>query len=81
MMTYSILTWDMELEHWTPQEGVPHTGLTIHELRRSMRLLQEQGYPCHRRGPDRESNCDAFVLIEAERSDNESPLDILQINW
>ena len=65
-MTYSVLTWDIEIQRWTPQDGVPSHGLTIQELRKSMRMLRNMGYTCHRRGPDRDVNCDGFVLIEQE---------------
>lgn len=48
-MTYSITTWDPEEEDFTPQEGVPSHGLTLHQLRRSMRMLRSMGYSVHRR--------------------------------
>jgi len=64
-VTYSIETWDSELQNYTPQEGVPSKNLNIHQLRRSMRMLRNMGYSVHRKGVDRENN-DASVLIETE---------------
>jgi hypothetical protein len=60
--TYSIRTWDMELQEFTPQTGVPSSGLTIGDLKRSMRMLREIGYSCNRCGGD----SDPSVLIERE---------------
>ena len=69
MAVYSIRTWDMEAQEYTPQNGVPCDGLTLWQLRASMRLLRSIGYSCHRlRDPDGgHDDNDAWVKIE--RSD------------
>ena len=54
---YDVLTWDVERQEWTPQQGVRRGPYTLWGLRRALRTLQQLGYPCHRQ--------DSFVLVQA----------------
>jgi len=71
MHTYSIRTWDGEVQAYTPQDrlSLPWHGLTLWQLRAAMRELRCMGYRCHRRrSPDGDhDDNDSYVLIE--RSD------------
>ncbi len=58
--SYRVLTWDHNLEEFTPQDGVPPLVHGVLELRKAIRQLQADGYPCNRSGGD----SDASVLIE-----------------
>lgn len=63
MATYRIQTWDIDLQKFTPHHGVPSSGLSLYQLRLSMRMLQDCGYDCHY------SQCgygDPQVLVERE---------------
>lgn len=68
MATYTVLTWDLELQQFTPQTGmsVPHEGLTIHGLRAALKDLRAMGYSCHRTRDrhGRHDNNDAWVMVE-----------------
>lgn len=49
--TYTVSTWDPETEDFTVEtgdDGQSMTGLDIHGLRQSLRILQGGGYSCHR---------------------------------
>lgn len=45
---YRVTTWDMELQEYTPQEGMrcPYDDLTLGQLREAIIELQELGYGC-----------------------------------
>lgn len=72
--TYSIRTWDGDLQAYTPQAGLslPWNGLSLWQLRQAMRELRAMGYSCHRfRDPDGDhDDNDHSVLIE--RDDEET---------
>lgn len=44
---YEVLTWDSELQTWTPQQGVRRGPYTLWGLKRALRKLQGMGYPCN----------------------------------
>lgn len=60
MPQYRVMTYDMDTESFTTQDGVPEivTGQT--GLRRALRQLQDHGYPCNRSRRD----SDPSVLVE-----------------
>ena len=41
---YRVLTWDPDLEKWTPQIGVRCGPYTLWGLRKPLRQLRELGY-------------------------------------
>ena len=64
---YNVLTWDAELQDWTPQAGLSSESqrVDIHGVRRVLRELQACGYSCHRvRGRDGSYDSDPSVLVE-----------------
>jgi len=76
MVLYSITTWDIEKQIFTPHPGVPAFNLTLSELRQSLRMLKQRGYSCHRLAWCGDS--DASVLVE--RTDGECRETILD-DW
>ena len=72
--TYSIRTWDMDLQAFTPQEGLslPWEGLTLWQLKAALKELKDCGYQCHRRrdATGCYDNNDVSVLVE--RSDEQT---------
>lgn len=62
---YDVLTWDHELQSWTPHDGldVRSQGVTILGVRRVLRILQREGYGCNYRQHDRFNN-DPSVLVD-----------------
>lgn len=46
--TYSITTWDTDLQEFTPQIGCPETVTGPAELRDALRLLRSMGYDVQR---------------------------------
>jgi hypothetical protein len=51
-MTYRVLTWDMDAGAYKPQVGLSKsTGLTLWEVRRALRELQNLGYSAGRNDP------------------------------
>ena len=81
---YSIGTWDTGLPEFSPQVDVLAFNLTRKQMVESIRMLQGNGYPCHRfRGRDedgqlnaRADDSDPSVLIE--RTDGMSEVEILK---
>jgi hypothetical protein len=65
---YSVGTWDMERQAYTPQRGlsVPSFNITLAQLRQAVRELKRMGYGSYRlRGPDGSHDTnDPAVLIE-----------------
>ncbi len=57
---YSILTWDTNLEKYTPQDGVPELVTGFRGLIAAIRLLREAGYSADRN----HCSSDPAVLIE-----------------
>jgi hypothetical protein len=47
---YSIGTYDMELQEFTPHHGMRCDNLTLWQLKDAMQELKRQGYECHRSG-------------------------------
>lgn len=70
-MTYSVRTWDPELETYTPQVGlsVPSNGLTLHQLRRALKELRGLGYTAHRRRQTNGEHDDNDFCVLVERCD------------
>lgn len=81
---YSIGTWDNDEQAFRPHPNAPKLNQTRAELVKSMRTLQEYGYPCHRYGNKRHEedgglrDSDPSVLIE--RTDGKPEADILK-SW
>ncbi len=48
MARYSVGTWCMDSQAYTPQIGIPAFNLTISELRRALKDLRNIGYECRR---------------------------------
>lgn len=46
---YEVLTWDIERQEWTPQQGVRKGPYTLWGLKRALRKLRAIGYPCNYR--------------------------------
>lgn len=68
--TYSVRTWDMDLQRYTPQVGLsfPAFGLTLWQLRAALKELRAMGYSAHRRRDsegERDDN-DFYVLVERD---------------
>lgn len=71
---YSVGTWDMEKQAYTPQDGlsVPSFNITLSQLRTALKELRKVGYSAHRRGKrdeDGDRPNDTWVLVE--RTDGE----------
>lgn len=64
MSTYSVKTYDPQTARYTPQDGVPSEGLTLQELRASLKQLRQMGYSCHYSSVRYWDN-DPAVLVEA----------------
>lgn len=43
---YEVLTWDIDKQTWTPQQGVRRGPYSLWGLKRAMRKLQSIGYRC-----------------------------------
>lgn len=41
---YSALTWDIDLQKWTPQTGIPEIARGFAGLRKAYRMLLDAGY-------------------------------------
>ncbi len=39
-----VETWDADTSMFSPQDGVPHCGRPLGELKAALRLLREMGY-------------------------------------
>lgn len=48
--TYEVLTWDMDKQKFTPQQGVRRGPWSKWGLRKALRALQQIGYDTHRSG-------------------------------
>jgi hypothetical protein len=68
--TYSVRTWDADLQQYTPQAGLslPWCGLTLWQLRRALQQLRVNGYSCHRRrdADGGHDDNDYYVLVERD---------------
>lgn len=56
---YEVLTWDTDLEEFTPQDGVRKGPYTLFGLRKAIRALQKLGYDGYRNDPS--------ILVERVR--------------
>lgn len=69
-MTYTIRTWDMNEQAYTPQAGLslPWQGLTLWQLRRALQELRGMGYRAQRfrDGDGSHDDNDWCVLVERE---------------
>lgn len=45
---YYVFTWEMEIEKFTPQIGVPCGPHSLQRLKEAMKKLRTMGYSCHR---------------------------------
>lgn len=45
---YEVLTWCMDRQGFTPQQGVRRGPYSLWGLKRALRKLQNMGYPCDR---------------------------------
>jgi len=54
---YEILTWDIDRQDFTPQQGVRRGPYTLFGLRKAIRAMRECGYTVRRHG-------DSFTLIQ-----------------
>lgn len=78
---YSVGTWDMDAQAYTPQVGlsVPSVNIDVRQLRRAMKELREMGYSCWRtRNARGDHDSDWSVLIE--RTDGE-PEPVILERW
>jgi hypothetical protein len=68
--TYSVRTWDTDVQAYTPQEGLslPWNGLTLWQLRQALQELRSMGYSAERyRDPDgSHDDNDWTVLVERD---------------
>ena len=81
MVSYSVGTWDANLQAYTPQRGltVRSFNITLAELRQAIRDLRRLGYEAHRkRASDSHDDNDSSVLIE--RTDGRYWKDIMK-SW
>ncbi len=69
-LTYSVRTWDMDEQAFTPQVGLsqPWHGLSMWQLKQALKELKAMGYECHRyRDENGGHECnDTSVLVERE---------------
>lgn len=72
--TYSVRTWDGDLERYTPQAGLslPWRGLTIWQLRAALRELRGMGYTAHRYRDEDGEHFDNDYYVLVERDDEET---------
>ena len=75
---YSIGTWDIEKQAYTPQYGlpVPSYNITLPQLRQALRWLRQHGYSCHRRRDEYGSYDDNDWAVVVERTDGACALSI-----
>lgn len=68
---YTVGTWDMDLQKYTPQAGLdcPSENVPIATVRRILKQLRRMGYSAHRRrdADGDHSDNDFSVLVERTR--------------
>ena len=47
---YRVLTWDVDLQKYTPQKGVRQGPYSLFGLRKALRKLKAMGYDIFRQG-------------------------------
>lgn len=77
---YSIGTWDIDAQAYTPQAGVNCLNITRADLRRRIGSLRCMGYSCHRRGNVRDGHDDNDTSVLIERTDGMPDSEILE-SW
>jgi hypothetical protein len=76
---YSVGTWDMDLQAYTPQDGVEKSlNLTAGELRTALHQLRRLHYSAHRRGNANNGHDDNDWTVLIERTDGKLESDILK---
>lgn len=70
---YSVGTWDMKRQAYTPQRGlsVPSFNITLAQLRQAVRELKSMGYEAHRRRDEEGCRDDNDWCVLIERTDGE----------
>ena len=48
--TYEVLTWDIDKQRFTPQQGVRRGPYRLWNLRKALRKLRDKGYDVSRNG-------------------------------
>jgi hypothetical protein len=68
---YSIATWDMEQQAYTPQSGltVPSDNVPLSGVLAALRQLRGMGYSCHRRRDLDGTHDDNDWCVLVERTD------------
>lgn len=79
---YSVGTWDMQTQRYTPQAGlsVPAFNITLAQLRQAVRELRSMGYSAHRRRTADGDHLDNDSSVMIERTDGKSETEIRK-NW
>jgi hypothetical protein len=70
--TYSVRTWDMDLQEYTPQAGLslPWDGLSLWQLKQALCELRSMGYSAHRvRMGAGDWDSDSAVFVERDDAD------------
>jgi hypothetical protein len=71
--TYSVRTWDPELQAYTPQIGIEKwQGLSLWELKAALRALRSMGYSAHRSRDDDRGHDDNDWAVLVERDDEQT---------
>jgi hypothetical protein len=78
---YSIGTWDMDAQAYTPQVGTSRTfNMTAADLRRAIHELRGMGYRAHRFRDANGSHDDNDWCVLIERTDGKPEAQILE-DW
>jgi hypothetical protein len=67
--TYEVLTWDMDKQTFTPQQGVRKGPYTLWKLRTALRKLRSMGYETTKAGG---------VSVLIQRRESETAEEMLQ---
>ncbi len=78
---YSVGTWDMDEQAFTPQEGLLRSiNITRGELRQRLHALRTMGYTAHRRRCTDGTYDDNDLWVFVERTDDRPEAEILK-SW
>jgi hypothetical protein len=81
VVLYSIGTWDMDLQAFTPQSGLKNCmNISRDVLKTRMRALRCMGYSVHRRGNIHDGHDDNDTSVLIERTDGKPESEIME-NW
>ena len=77
---YSVGTWDMDEQAYTPQVGlsVPCINVPLNVLRQVLRELRQMGYTAHRYRNAKGNHDDNDASVLVERTDGKSEAEILK---